>query len=209
MIMSTPFLSILRRSIIALLTLLLFLWLILFLQFFSSISLANLNKTSNADAIIVLTGGDKRLAAGFELLSKGYAKLLFVSGVNRSVTPFDIWRLSHEQNFSVSHELINCCVKLGYNAFNTRGNAIESAEWIENNKIHSILLVTSNYHMKRSHLEFSLRAPNVSILEYPVVGNNVVLDDWWLHPRSMGVLLSEYNKYILTVLSSFVMKIIS
>jgi uncharacterized SAM-binding protein YcdF (DUF218 family) len=194
---------------IALVTLLIFLWLVFFLQFFSSIPLVNLNKTEHADAIIVLTGGDKRLAVGFDLLSKGYATLLFVSGVNQSVTLFDIWQLSQKRGLSVNSKLINCCVELGYNALNTRGNAIESVEWIEKNKINSILLVTSNYHMRRSYLEFSLRAPNISILEYPVVGDNVMLDDWWLHPRSMGVLLSEYNKYILTVVSSFFMNIIS
>jgi uncharacterized SAM-binding protein YcdF (DUF218 family) len=203
MTVSIPVLPIFRRSMIALLTLFFFLWLVCFLQFFSSIPLANLTKTEKASAIIVLTGADKRLAVGFDLLSKGYASLLFVSGVNQSVTLFDIWQLTEKQGLFLNSELINCCVELGYNASNTRGNAIESAEWIEKNKINSILLVTSNYHMRRSHLEFSLRIPNVSILEYPVVGNNVMLHDWWLHPRSMGVLLSEYNKYILTVVSSF------
>ena len=209
MIVSSPTLAIFQRSIIALLTLLFFLWLICFLRFFSSIPLINWNKNSDADAIIVLTGGDNRLAAGFELLSIGRANLLFVSGVNRSVTRSDIWQLSQEQGLSVSSELINCCVKLGYNAFDTRENAIESAKWIKENKIKSIFLVTSNYHMRRSHLEFSLRIPKINILKYPVVVNNVMLNDWWLHPRSMGVLLSEYHKFILTVLSSFFMKSIS
>ena len=209
MIVSSPASVIFQRSITALITLFFFLWLISFLQFFSSIPLTNLNKNSNADAIIVLTGGDNRLAAGFKLLSKGQANLLFVSGVNRSVTQSDIWQLSQEQGFSVSSELINCCVKLGYNALDTRENAIESAKWIKENKIKSIFLVTSNYHMRRSHSEFSLRIPKVSILKYPVVVNNVMLNDWWLHPRSMGVLLSEYHKFILTILSSFFMKSIS
>jgi uncharacterized SAM-binding protein YcdF (DUF218 family) len=200
---SIPVLAIFQRIIIALLTLFFFVWLICFLQFFSSIPLTNMNKNSNADSIIVLTGGDKRLAAGFELLSKGHANVLFVSGVNRSVTRSDILELSQGQSFSVSSELINCCVKLGYNAFNTRENAIESAKWIKKNKIKSIFLVTSNYHMRRSHLEFSLRVPEVSILKYPVFANNVTINDWWLHPRSIRVLLLEYHKFILTILSSF------
>ena len=40
---------------------------------------------SKTDAIIVLTGGTGRLETGLQLLSEGYAKLLFISGVARGL----------------------------------------------------------------------------------------------------------------------------
>ena len=88
-----PFL-ILKRAFIAFLVLVLSLWLICFLRFFSSIPLINSMGQSKADAIIVLTGGVKRLAAGFDLLVAGRSNLLFVSGVNTSVKLSDIQKIS-------------------------------------------------------------------------------------------------------------------
>ena len=43
---------------------------------------------------------------------------------------------------------------------NTNGNAIEAKQWIEQNGIKTITLVTANYHMPRSLLEFKKALPN-------------------------------------------------
>ena len=94
---STELFLILRRAFIAFLVLVLSLWLICFLRFFSSIPLINSMGQSKADAIIVLTGGVKRLAAGFDLLGAGRSNLLFVSGVNTSVKLSDIQKISQDQ----------------------------------------------------------------------------------------------------------------
>ena len=160
-----PFL-ILRRAFIAFLVLVLSLWLICFLRFFSSIPLINSMGQSKAEAIIVLTGGVKRLAAGFDLLGAGRSNLLFVSGVNTSVKLSDIQKISQDQGIVLDDKYIQCCVELGYAAFNTVGNATESAEWITKNRIRSIFLVTSNYHIDRSLLEFRISMTNLEINKY-------------------------------------------
>ena len=97
-------------------------------------------------------------------------------------------------------------MELGYAAFNTKGNAIESAEWISKNRIRSIFLVTSNYHIDRSLLEFRLKMPNLKIHKYPVVSNNVMLEEWWRHPSSMRLLVNEYHKYMYTAAKFFLYK---
>ena len=201
--------SIFWRISVSFVALLFLLWLICFLHFFSSVPLVNKERNSKADAIIVLTGGVKRLAAGFELLDRGSSQLLFVSGVNASVTLPDMKKLSENQEIGLDHKYIKCCVKLGYSAVDTQGNAVESIKWIEENNIKSIFLVTSNYHMKRSHLEFQLKAPALKILEYPIVVNNVILTKWWWHPGSMRVILTEYHKFMLTWTRAFFIKLIS
>jgi uncharacterized SAM-binding protein YcdF (DUF218 family) len=201
--------SIFWRISVSFLALLFLLWLICFLHFFSSVPLVNKERNSKADAIIVLTGGVKRLAAGFELLNRGSSQLLFVSGVNASVTLPDMQKLSENQAIGLDHKYIKCCVKLGYSAVDTQGNAVESIKWIEENNIKSIFLVTSNYHMKRSHLEFQLKAPRLKILKYPIVVNNVILTEWWWHPGSMRIILTEYHKFMLTWTRAFFIKLIS
>ena len=207
MISSTTSFLILKRTVIVFLVLVLSLWLICFLRFFSSIPLINSMGQSKADAIIVLTGGVKRLAAGFDLLVAGRSNLLFVSGVNTSVKLPDIQKISQDQGIALDEKYIECCVKLGYSAFNTRGNATESAEWIAKNRIGSIFLVTSNYHINRSLLEFRLKMPDLKIHKYPVVLNNVMLEEWWRHPSSMRLLVTEYHKFMYTAAKFFLYKL--
>ena len=204
---STASFLILKRAFFLFLVLVFSLWLICFLRFFSSIPLINSMGQSKADAIIVLTGGEKRLAAGFDLLVADSSNLLFVSGVNASVKLSDIQRIAQDQGIALDEKYIECCVKLGYSAFNTRGNATESAEWIAKNRIRSIFLVTSNYHINRSLLEFRLIMPDLKIHEYPVVLNNVMLEEWWRHPSSMRLLVTEYHKFMYTAAKFFLYKL--
>ncbi len=53
------------------------------------------NETGKTDAIVVLTGGTRRLEAGLTLLDEKRAAMLFVSGVYRGVDVtrlLEIWR---------------------------------------------------------------------------------------------------------------------
>ena len=200
---STKF-TLIRRVSLSLTILFAGVWLIGLMQFVSSIS-KNPNITDEkAEAIVVLTGGKRRLTAGIDLFLHGRATSFFVSGVNEKVKISDIQKLFKAKSNSVSSTLIHCCVTLGYAAENTQGNAIESSKWVKNRGFKSLFLVTSNYHMKRSLLEFKLQMPRVKIIEYPVVANNLMLDDWWFRLGSLKLLLSEYHKIALVGLRSFI-----
>jgi len=52
-----------------------------------------------------------------------------------------------------------CCVDLDYTAVNTIGNAVETRRWALNHGFHSLVVVTSNYHMPRAMLELSHQLP--------------------------------------------------
>src|SRR5690606_15541297 len=69
-------------------------------------------------------------------------------------------------------------ISLGYSATDTVGNASESMEWIRKNDVKSVRLVTSNYHMARTHLEFRKVMPDVEIIEHPVMPKNFNKKDW-------------------------------
>lgn len=144
------------------------------------------------DAIIVLTGGTLRLEKGFELLAAGMSGKLLVSGVDKGVQMGEIL----EAAGLAQGELI-CCVTLGYMAEDTGSNAIESAVWIRTNKISSVRLVTSSYHMPRSLLEFHATVPNVEIVPHPVFPENVLVAEWWTRPGTASLVIAEYNKYLL------------
>lgn len=129
----------------------LFLWAAGFVAFTISIySIKPSINTQKTDAIVVLTGGNHRIKTGLDLWRAGMAPELFITGVNESVTRFDLLNEGQKQG-----DLPICCLTLGYKARTTKGNARETKEWVKTKDIHSIRLVTSTYHIDRAMLEFS------------------------------------------------------
>ncbi len=145
------------------------------------------------DAVVVLTGGAGRLDAGLKLLADGRASKLFVSGVYHGVDVAALLRLSR-----TAPENIECCVVLGYAADSTIGNAHETAAWMKKEGYHSLRLVTASYHMPRSLLEFRRAMPDIEILPYPVYPVRFKQNQWWLWPGTAALLVTEYNKYLLS-----------
>ena len=96
----------------------------------------------------------------------------------------------------LSPDIQQCCVTLGRAARDTRENAIEAAGWAASRNISSIRLVTSDFHMPRSLLEFKRRLPHTQILAEPVSVRNIRLDGWWSRPGTAMLLAGEYTKYL-------------
>lgn len=151
------------------------------------------------DAIVVLTGGSERLATGFELLARDRAAKLFVSGVYQGVEVIELLALQREDPGE-----LECCVVLGYEAADTEGNARETAEWMATEGFRSLRLVTANYHMPRSLVEFRRHLPDAEIVPHPVTPATVRLDAWWRWPGTATLLVSEYNKYLFARLRALV-----
>lgn len=144
-----------------------------------------------ADGIAVLTGGVARIDQAVKLLADGKAKRLLITGVYRGTTEEELAQMA-----SVGGEYFTCCVDIDKEARNTIDNATETAEWVAVRKYDSIIVVTSNYHMPRALAELARVMPNVTLIPYPVVDNNVHLDRWWTYPGSTRLLMSEYLKYL-------------
>jgi uncharacterized SAM-binding protein YcdF (DUF218 family) len=145
-----------------------------------------------SDAIVVLTGGSERLLTGFALLRSGLGRKLFISGVYRGVDVRELLRMSRQTPGD-----LECCIELGYAADDTEGNAVETAHWMAEEKFTSLLLVTANYHMPRSLVEFRRAMPDVTVIPHPVAPANVRLDEWWRYPGTAELIVSEYNKLLL------------
>ncbi|MBS0274036.1 MAG: YdcF family protein [Proteobacteria bacterium] len=153
----------------------------------------------HADGIVALTGGDARLDAADMLLEKGAAKRLLISGVNSGTTKAQLKALAH------GGRRFDCCADLGFRATSTHGNADEATAWVEYHGYNSIIVVTANYHMRRSLNEFSADMPGVRLLAYPVNPQGLDLDGWWRDPHALHLLNSEYAKYLASfVITHFV-----
>jgi len=144
-----------------------------------------------SDAIVVLTGGRGRVELGTALLARSAARKMLISGVGPNVAPRDVIPAAR-----LNSAILDCCVTLGRAARNTRENAVETAGWVAANGITSLRLVTADFHMPRSLLEFHSRLPDTMIVPDPVKSENVRLSRWWLWPGTAFLLAGEYNKYL-------------
>ncbi len=147
------------------------------------------------DAIVVLTGGSERVAEGVALLAAGSARLLFVSGVPDGVTSEALLNGAGAGAIALLPKIV-----LGHAAQDTAGNAAETAAWVQRQGIASLRLVTANYHMPRSLIEFRRAMPGVAILPHPVFPDRFKDREWWRWPGTFTLMVREYDKYLLAVL---------
>lgn len=175
--------------------LLIVIWLGGFLAFAAAIPAEVRDAGRPVDAIVVLTGGDVRLAEGFALLDRGLAKKMLISGVADGVKlPALLQTLNGSPQ--PSQAVLDCCVTLGYDARSTEGNARESLKWLGDNGFGSIRLVTANYHMNRSLLEFRRVMPAIDIVPNPVFPRQMQDPYWFARPGTIYLLFNEYHKYL-------------
>ena len=168
-------------------------WSLGLLWFANSIQKNVLAPEQSTDAIIVLTGGAERVTTGLSLLSHGLAQRLFISGVHEHVRIKD---LLSQISLNEREKINPATIDLGYAAANTTQNGQGTAELVRKNHIQTLRLVTSNYHMPRSLLEFSQRLPNVKIIPHPISPKNFHDKMWWQWPGTFDLIIREYHKLL-------------
>lgn len=149
----------------------------------------------NADGIVVLTGAASRIPDAIELLAAGRGQRLLITGVHRATSAKEIARLT-----PLYQRVFSCCVDLDRSALNTLGNATETRRWVTEKGFHTLIVVTSNWHMPRAMLELEHQLPDAELVPFPViVSDKERADPWWASKASLRLLLSEYLKYAFAV----------
>ena len=164
-----------RRSV----SLILLVWLLGFFWF--AIALPQPHDGGKSDGVLVLTGGGGRIGRGLEALEKGWGRRMLVSGVDREVRPGEF-----QAEYKVPAALMACCVTLGFQSVDTRSNAREAAEWVAQNRIRSVRLVTTDWHMRRAAMELGGLLPD----------HVEVIRDAVPSQPSLRILFLEYNKLL-------------
>ena len=145
----------------------------------------------SADGIVVLTGGTARVSDALELLASGHGKRLLITGVNPGTTTADIARQVVDYG-----RVLACCVDLDYSALNTLGNAVETRRWTIAHGFHSLIIVTSAYHMPRALAEIAHQLPDTTLIPFPVVADRLRVEPWWSNGAATRLVVSEYFKYL-------------
>ena len=141
------------------------------------------------DAVIVPTGGPGRIAHGLEVLDQGLAATMLVTGVDPEVTPDEF-----AAQFEVSQRRMACCVTLGFAAVDTRSNASETAQWVQDRDVTSLRLVTTDWHMRRAAGELNRTLPD---------SVRVIRDAVPSEP-SLHSLFLEYNKLLASTVAGII-----
>ena len=184
----TSFLRVVYNSILCLSGL----WAIGFLIFAQSAFSPQPQNLSQTQLIVVLTGGNERIQEGLRLLQQGLGETLFISGVNKAVSLESLLDATYPQYAHLKGKVF-----LGKEALNTHGNAQETRKWIQAHPAESIRLITANYHMPRSLLQFKRELSGVTIIPHAVRPKTIHQDHWWSWPGTSWLFFVEYNKLLL------------
>ncbi|MDB5316234.1 MAG: hypothetical protein JWO26_888 [Rhodospirillales bacterium] len=160
-----------------------------FLWFVGEARLLPEQPLTHTDGIAVLTGGAERVETGLRLLAAGEARLLLVTGVHREASLSEVLAAG---GFDDAGPLASHII-LGRQATSTRGNAAEIAAWVAAERLGSVRLVTSGYHMPRARLEVGRVLPAaVRVVPHPVqvrrASDSAV--------RRWSLLATEYGKWL-------------
>ena len=161
-----------------------------FVWFASSLPTEEVTLDRDADGIVALTGGASRIVDAIELLAAKRGQRLLISGANRATNTNEISRLHPE-----FEQVVRCCVDFDRSR-NTLGNAVETRKWAGKRNIHSLIVVTSGYHMPRAMLELGHQLPHVTLIAFPVLSEKLRAEPWWANATIARLIVLEYLKFV-------------
>ena len=142
---------------------------------------------SHADGIVALTGGADRVADALRLLAEGRADRMLVTGIGGGAVLRDL-----AQQADIDARGLASRITLGRGAASTHGNALETAAWVRENGIGSLIVVTAFYHMPRAITEMQRALPTVQLYPAPVCPPGMRAVSW----TGLRVLGEEYVKLL-------------
>lgn len=149
------------------------------------------------DAIVAISGGDtkSRTAQAIDMYKRDWApKLIFSGAAADKSGPSNAEAM---KNQAIAAGVPADDILLDENSETTRQNARNAIDLLQENKIRSVILVTSAYHQRRAGLEFGDRAGmNIKVINHPVKIDNQWTSEWWMTPTGWYLAVSEMIKII-------------
>lgn len=156
------------------------------------------DELKKADAVVVFSGDNgPRTEKGVELIKEGLGDYLILSGgkVYDDVTMAELMK-NHAIKLGVSEDKI----LLDDKASTTHENALFTKDIVDENKFKSIIVVTSEFHSRRSKAAMEKALENTLIdgekVEVMVTYSyeKHFTTKWWTSGNSVLILISEYLK---------------
>ncbi len=143
---------------------------------------------AHSDGVVALTGGAGRVEMALHVLMHGDADKLLLTGIGGGTDLATLGRLA-----GIDAKRRADRITLGRYAVSTRGNAVETAVWAEQNGINTLIVVTAAYHMPRALAELHRALPDVRLLPLPVMPRTA--EDG----PGLTLTAEEFTKYLISV----------
>lgn len=150
-----------------------------------------------ADAIVAISGGDtlSRAREAIGLYQKGWAPKLIFSGAAQDKSGPSNAEVMRQT--AIDAGVPEADIITENEGETTKQNAENTQDLLEQNKVTSVILVTSGYHQRRASLEFNKRAAGlVQVRNHPVASDRQWSHLWWLTPTGWYLAGSEVVKVI-------------
>jgi uncharacterized SAM-binding protein YcdF (DUF218 family) len=154
-----------------------------------------------SDGIVVLAGDGAgyRIQAGAELAKQGYAPIVLSSGAE--------WFYGAcECDLAIDYAVRNgqpreLFAPLRNTATSTDAEAREIFAEVQRRQWKSVLVVTSDYHTRRTRIILNrLKPPGVSLTVFGAPDRYFRPDHWWWHRESRKTLVLEWSKLVAEML---------
>ncbi len=165
-----------------------------------------------ADVIIVLGGGGKRVDEAVKIYKQGYSDRMIMTGGSRDGRGNPAGEMAHyaSDHLGISADYIIIEPK----AQSTYQHPIYVKPIMQELKFKSAIVVSSHFHMRRSRMLFDRAFKNsgMEMTYHPVMDDWFDMDLWWTDIHSRRIVMQEYMKLAVNVwgvrFSEFVWKLV-
>lgn len=150
----------------------------------------------SADAIVAVSGGDTpaRTGEAIRLFQNGWGKKLIFSGA--ASDPNSPSNASVMRTQALEAGIPASKILIDGTSQTTQQNAANVHSIFASHDIHSVILVTSAYHQRRTYLEFKQYNPSIGVRNHPVASDRQWSGLWWLTPVGWWLAGGEMVKIV-------------
>jgi uncharacterized SAM-binding protein YcdF (DUF218 family) len=154
------------------------------------------NRPQHADAIVVLAGEtDRRPALGLQLLQQGYApKMLLDVPANAKI--YDETMLQIAQQYVRQLPQAQSAIICPIYGLSTKAESQDVSQCLKTLGVHSILVVTSDYHTRRALSTFRHELPGMQISVAAATDPEQFGGSWWKHRQWAKLNFDEWLRLV-------------
>jgi len=154
------------------------------------------NRPQHADAIVVLAGEtDRRPALGLQLLQQGYAPRM-VLDVPANAKIYDETMLQISQQYVRELPQAQSVIICPIYGLSTKAESQDVSQCLRTLGIHSILVVTSDYHTRRALSTFRHELPGIQISVAAATDPQQFGGAWWQHRQWAKLNFDEWLRLV-------------
>ena len=154
------------------------------------------NRPQHADAIVVLAGEtDRRPALGLQLLQQGYAPRMILD-VPANAKIYDETMLQISQQYVRELPQAQSVIICPIYGLSTKAESQDVSQCLRTLGIHSILVVTSDYHTRRALSTFRHELPGMQISVAAATDPQQFGGAWWQHRQWAKLNFDEWVRLV-------------